>query len=578
MEGPLHGSENRRKEEEGEEERGEGQDGRGQDRAEEGIKERRGGDKSSRNPYDGKSLGWRRSGQARVRVKWWGESGYGSLLRPASCPAGGGAALASSVFYSIRCCRANLVEYLRDARQIKLDIVDESNHMIIANAVIEFQSCLASLAKPQNSWSRNGEEFEELSTPPRTETIWDDNVAIYTPDGHQVQLSRSVRVNRKIGEMKVVLDMRFKSSPQRTSEQQKLLSGLPLTLCQILEGSKESAQGHYTNLSKSPNGHQQASFSLSNNTAERSQANQTFSSSRRVRQEVYGDESQLSLNKTYPSHPPPQRGETAGGGERGKEQDRGVVDGGRERKKGGGGGGGGGGRGGGGGGGGSSIMHTSKQLLEDGDQAMSTLMRMIDDGDDGADGDDDGNFNNNDGVGVVGVKDPKLMREEEVRDERIKSDYKDFHNISSILEVSSQGNFNEYLSFRQQEEQQSEGSFTGKDDMRRRDEKNNNSCDDSYNSKNDNSSSRSRNKNNYISSSNTQAQDIQKLAGEGKFVEDETNSCMRSVELLEKLLMKGKSLIGKMDEITQRKSENSTGVPQCNEDVQVKLMKFLSRI
>ena len=40
----------------------------------------------------------------QVRIKWWGEKGYGSLLRPAAC-VGLGPALTSSVFYSIRCSR-----------------------------------------------------------------------------------------------------------------------------------------------------------------------------------------------------------------------------------------------------------------------------------------------------------------------------------------------------------------------------------------------------------------------------------------------------------------------------------------
>ena len=46
------------------------------------------------------STGW-----VQVRVKWWGEEGYGSLLRPAACT-GLGPALTSSLFYSIRCSRS----------------------------------------------------------------------------------------------------------------------------------------------------------------------------------------------------------------------------------------------------------------------------------------------------------------------------------------------------------------------------------------------------------------------------------------------------------------------------------------
>jgi hypothetical protein len=46
------------------------------------------------------SAGW-----VQVRVKWWGEEGYGSLLRPAACT-GLGPALTSSLFYSIRCSRS----------------------------------------------------------------------------------------------------------------------------------------------------------------------------------------------------------------------------------------------------------------------------------------------------------------------------------------------------------------------------------------------------------------------------------------------------------------------------------------
>ena len=49
------------------------------------------------------STGW-----VQVRVKWWGEEGYGSLLRPAACT-GLGPALTSSLFYSIRCSRSACV-------------------------------------------------------------------------------------------------------------------------------------------------------------------------------------------------------------------------------------------------------------------------------------------------------------------------------------------------------------------------------------------------------------------------------------------------------------------------------------
>ena len=142
----------------------------------------------------------------QVRVKWWGEKGYGSLLRPAAC-AGLGPALTSSVFYSIRCSRPRLLEYFRDAASVRLDVVDERGHKIIAHAYVELGGrCTAGEAA-----DRRDDETSEC--------VVDGPVAMYAKDGS------------KVGELTVSLDVRFKRQAQRTSfELHELLSHTDPTL------------------------------------------------------------------------------------------------------------------------------------------------------------------------------------------------------------------------------------------------------------------------------------------------------------------------------------------------------------
>ncbi|KAJ1468409.1 hypothetical protein T484DRAFT_1920382 [Baffinella frigidus] len=129
----------------------------------------------------------------QVRVKFWGEKGYGALLRPASCSRG--PALSSSVFYSVRCARRSMLEYLRDAESVTLDIVDEASHNIVAHATVSLTGLAANA--PRES----------------TECIKDGAVGMYAPDGS------------KVGEIRVAIDMHFKANPQRTSfEQAELLA------------------------------------------------------------------------------------------------------------------------------------------------------------------------------------------------------------------------------------------------------------------------------------------------------------------------------------------------------------------
>jgi hypothetical protein len=121
----------------------------------------------------------------QVRVKFWGEKGYGALLRPANCSRG--PALASTVFYSVRCSRRSMLEYLNDAETVTLDIVDEVSHDVVAHATVPLAGL--SPSAPRES----------------TESIREGPVGMYSADGH------------KVGEVHVAIDVHFKASPQRTS-------------------------------------------------------------------------------------------------------------------------------------------------------------------------------------------------------------------------------------------------------------------------------------------------------------------------------------------------------------------------
>jgi hypothetical protein len=118
-------------------------------------------------------------------VKFWGEKGYGALLRPANCSRG--PALASTVFYSVRCSRRSMLEYLNDAETVTLDIVDEVSHDVVAHATVPLAGL--SPSAPRES----------------TESIREGPVGMYSADGH------------KVGEVHVAIDVHFKASPQRTS-------------------------------------------------------------------------------------------------------------------------------------------------------------------------------------------------------------------------------------------------------------------------------------------------------------------------------------------------------------------------
>ena len=303
----------------------------------------------------------------------------------------------------------------------------------------------------------------------------------------------------------------------------------------------------------------------------RLQGDQTASSARLGRMGGYNDDTEVSLNRTYPSHRPAQRGaaEGAGAGERGRAEGgrgEGTAQGtemearmgdyrGDRVGRGGEGGAGGGGRG----KQHSSIMDGSKDLLHDGDQAMNNLMRLI----------EEDNWS------------PSKVKEEEGRGRGSKAggggrmEERDFHNISSILEVSSHGQLDDSLSSRQQEEQlsKSERSFAGREEGMQEDRalddsndhdnsnssfrNNNNSNNNIINRSNSNNNSRSNSNRSNISNIDNKDNSRTTHGGEvtrvGRPRGGETNLCLRSVELLDKLLMKGKSLIGEMDQLTQKR-------------------------
>ena len=141
----------------------------------------------------------------QVRVRWWGENGYGTLLRPASCT-GQGPTLSSSVYYAIKCSWPRILQYLSDARFLNLDIVDESTHLIIAKARIV-------LGAAKDLRLSHGEHDCLRSSSGLSATLHDGPVPMYTEDG------------TKVGEVCAAMDIRFKTQPQRTSfEQSELLA------------------------------------------------------------------------------------------------------------------------------------------------------------------------------------------------------------------------------------------------------------------------------------------------------------------------------------------------------------------
>ena len=220
------------------------------------------------------------AGRLQVRVKWWGEEGYGSLLRPAAC-AGLGPALTSSIFYSIRCsryahatcavvvcacavhrskggarkrgltrpscvrCRPRLLEYFKDAGTVRLDIVDERTHAIVAHGLVDLTARCTGM-----SVSEDGQDSSEclqdgpgkseksppsctpaasaaLLTAPSTCTV-----AMYSKDGS------------KVGEVTVCLDFHYKRQAQRTSfELNELLSQTDPTLQLYPSDAGRSGEG-----------------------------------------------------------------------------------------------------------------------------------------------------------------------------------------------------------------------------------------------------------------------------------------------------------------------------------------------